>query len=127
MGSLQKVQVVARKAFESLYFDRVTITETEMKFDPKTKTKKPTPVVVHKNKSCKLDFKSESVPDKEGINYSLTTQYLLYVSPDIFIREGSLVEVTMENGQYFKFGISGSVKHYPTHNEYPLIEQKKVL
>lgn len=127
MGKLQKIQMVAQKAFEEFYLDKLTVTTHEMAFDEVTSTKKPKEFKFYEDIPCKLDFKSESTPEKEGYNHSLTTQYMLYVSPSVIIKEGSTIEVVTENGMYYKFGLSGSVQAYPTHNEYPLIEKKKAI
>ena len=127
MGALQKAQVVARKQFEKLYKDKLTVTVKEMIFDEVTSSKKPKLTTPYKEVPCKLDFKSESVPDKEGHNYSLITQYLLYTSPSVVIKEGSTIEVVTESGLFNISAISGSVQDYPTHNEYPLKEVKRAI
>lgn len=126
MGEIQKIQMVAKTAFEKLYRDRVTITTIEMVFDENSGSKKQVKTTTDPV-ACKLDYTAGDIPVQSGHSYGIETDYILYISPDVLIKEGSILEVTLENGLYFSFGISGTVRHYPTHNEYPLVSKKKVL
>lgn len=123
---MEKALEQHRKALESLYFDRATITVIEMVKDPDTKVQKPKPTILHENIPCSLSFSPDVVPTKEGLNYSTERKDKVFVSPEINVEPGAKIKIVKSTGQVFEYVI-GEIKTYPTHNEYPLLGIKVSL
>ena len=106
----------ARKAIESLYRARCSITETRKTLDPVTKRVTFTDVVTVKNEPCRLSFSSvaNAVQGSEVANVAQVVK--LFIRPELTVLAGSKIEVT-QNGVTSKYVASGKPAVYSNHQE----------
>lgn len=107
----------ARKAIESTYTGKCTVTVSREIKDKRTKiTRTNVEVVVVKNQPCKLSFEkiSAAVQTKTAALISQSTK--LFISPKIKISPGSKI-VVEQNGIKSEYCASGEPAVYPTHQE----------
>lgn len=106
---------MVRKAIESLYKGKCTITEYQSVKDPVTKVTSKQEVDVLTDQPCRLSFKnisSSSAGDAATINQIVT----LFIAPEIVIKPGSKVTVT-QNGITNVYQRSGQSAIYTNHQE----------
>lgn len=107
----------ARKAIESTYTGKCTVTVCREIKDKKTKiTHTNAEVVVVKNQPCKLSFEkiSAAVQTKTAALISQSTK--LFISPKIKVEPGSKI-IVEQNGIKTGYCASGEPAVYPTHQE----------
>ncbi len=113
---LQKAEMVAKKAIESLYDCTCSVIE----YQEVIKTNKSTgfeEVIVLENKPCRLSYENISVVNSDENNATekvIITK--LFISPDVDIKPGSKISVT-KNDITKDYKSSGEPAKYNTHQE----------
>lgn len=112
-----KAEVVkARKALESLYNGKCTITE----FQKVTKENKSTgfvETVVLDNQPCRISFSSTNSTTSTETGASALVQVVkLFIAPDIIVKPGSKIAVT-QNNVTTEYQNSGQPAFFHTHQE----------
>lgn len=116
---LQKIKMVkARKAFESLYDGRCTITEWA-KIQKENKSSGFAEVVVLENQPCRMSYKSINPTSQTDTAGVITQGITVYLSPDISVKPGSKLTIT-QNGVTVEYKSSGQPAIYSTHQEVAL-------
>ena len=116
---LQKIKMVkARKAVESLYDGRCTITEYQ-KIKKENKSTGFAEVVVLEDIPCRMSFKSVNPTNQTDISGAVTQGIAVYLSPDIVVKPGSKLTIT-QNGVTAEYEYSGKSAVYSTHQEVSL-------
>lgn len=113
---LSETQVVkVRKAIESTYDGKVTVTEHQ-KVVKANKSTGFEDVVVLENQSCRLSFKSvtKTVTTESAATVEQTIK--VFVAPEITIKPGSKLTIT-QYGVTTEYKNSGVPATYPTHQE----------
>jgi len=108
---------MVRKAIESLYTGKCSITVFEKSQNTQNKRQEFAERVLYVDIPCKLSYfdRIKSVAgdgDLAGVNLSAR----LFISPEIFIPAGSKITVT-QNGRTTSFCRSGESAVYPSHQE----------
>ncbi len=108
-----------RKAIESKYIGKCTITELQSAKDPVTKITSKVPVAVLENRPCRLSFSNtKTTKESDGVaTVALTPK--LFISPNIEVKAGSKITV-VQNGKTQEFGKSGIPAIYSSHQEIQL-------
>lgn len=114
--------VVARKAIESTYSDKCTITEyINTKVNNVVSTSKE---VIASDEPCRLSFSKLSSTTESDGESSVAQTIKLFISPDIEIKPGSIIEVS-RNSKITRYKASGKPAVYITHQEIVLgLEQR---
>ncbi len=109
----------ARKAIESLYFGKATITEFQKVTDEETHLTKDKPVTVLVDQPCRLSFEKTdtAIQTDSAAQISLGTK--LFISPDVEVKPGSKITVT-QDGQTADYACSGVPAYYASHQEIDL-------
>lgn len=112
-------QKAARKAMESTYFGRLTVTEMKKVRNEKSKLMEEVETVVLQDQPCRLSFEKLQTAVQSESAATITQGVKLFVSPDISIRAGSKLTVTQNNvtTDYIRSGVAAV---YPTHQEVTL-------
>lgn len=113
---LSQIKVVnTRKAIESLYTGRCSITEyKKIKKQNGSTGFQETMVIEHH--PCRISFKTVTSA-KEGATGSTITQVIkLFIAPEIAVKTGSKITVT-QNGTTTEYKSSGKPAMYETHQE----------
>ncbi len=115
MTTLEKARKAHRKAVESLYEGRCTVTE----YEPYVKSNKATAyreVTTLEEQPCRLSYSSAPATEK-GENAATKQQNIkLFLAPEINIRPGSRIMVT-QNGVTQDYCQTGQPAVYATHQE----------
>ncbi|EFM24779.1 hypothetical protein HMPREF9225_1645 [Peptoniphilus duerdenii ATCC BAA-1640] len=118
---MQKTTVVEayRKAIESLYTGKCSVTVRETAKDQVTKVSGLKEVTKFEDIPCRLSFSSGKNTDEEFTTSSEST-FTLFVAPEIDIPLNSKIKVTQNN---YEFNIQNTkLKSYASHNEYLCVE-----
>ena len=108
--------VRARKAIESLYNGKCTITEYE-KVKKENKSTGFVETVMVENQPCKISFSTiNSTTSTETGASALVSVVKLFISPEIKIKPGSKITVT-QNNVTTEYQNSGEPAYYNTHQE----------
>lgn len=114
------VKEAHRKAIESQYTGKCTVTEMQGVKNPTTGIVKQAPFVVLTDQPCRLSHRSaETTTVANGVAVQNQT-IKLFVSPDIIIKPGSKITVT-QNGLTADYKRSGLPSVYGSHQEISLI------
>ena len=116
MDAIKQAQVLARKAQETTYDGRCTVTEQQKVKDPKTKLTTEKDMVVLENEPCRLSYSSVSAVDQTESAAKTAQVTKLFLSPDVQIKPGAKITVT-QAGAVQTFECSGVAAVYPTHQE----------
>lgn len=103
----------------TLWIGKATISEYKAVTDPDTfqTTNKLTPIVV--DEPCRLSHKKETTVDiNNGAPY-VTQVTMLFIRPDLVIKEGSVIEIT-QHGVTNKYKRSSKPAIYTNHQEITL-------
>ena len=109
-----------RKAIESQYTGKCTVTEMQGIKDPVTNILKQTAVVVLTDQPCKMTHKSSDTTTVVNGVAVQSQSIKLLISPDIEIKPGSKVTIT-QDGRTADFKRSGLPAVYPSHQEISLV------
>ena len=107
--------VKARKAVESLYVGKCTITEHQ-KIKKENKSTGFKDVVVLENEPCRLSFSTIKSADQTENAAKLAQTVKLFISPEVQIKPGSKLTIT-QNGVTTEYKKSGQSAVYMTHQE----------
>lgn len=118
----QNQVVVARKAIESTYTDKCNITEyVNTKINNVVSTSKE---LITSDEPCRLSFSKLSSTTESDEASSVAQIIKLFISPDIEIKPGSIIEVS-RNNKTTRYKASGKPAVYLTHQEIILeLEQR---
>ena len=112
----QTKMVRARKAIESLYDGKCTITEHQ-KVKREDKSTGFKDVVVLKDVPCRLSFKTINITNQTDTGASAVTQITkLFLAPEIQVKPGSKLTITQNNATT-EYKSSGKPAFYSTHQE----------
>ena len=113
---LSKTKVVtARKAIESLYAGKCTITEHQ-KVKKENKSTGFQDVVVLENEPCRLSFKTITDTSSSGTASAVTQSVKVFLAPEIQVKPGSKLTIT-QNDVTTEYKSSGKPAIYSTHQE----------
>ena len=108
--------VRARKAIESLYNGKCTITEHE-KVKKENKSTGFVETVIVENQPCKISFSTiNSTNSTETGASALVSVVKLFIAPEVRIQPGSKITVT-QNNVTTEYQNSGQPAFYNTHQE----------
>lgn len=118
----QNQVVVARKSIESTYTDKCNITEyVNTKINNVVSTSKE---LITSDEPCRLSFSKLSSTTESDEASSVAQIIKLFISPDIEIKPGSIIEVS-RNSKTTRYKASGKPAVYLTHQEIILeLEQR---
>ena len=105
-----------RRAIESLYDGRLTITEYRSEIDERTKQTRQTETVTYSNIPCRLSHETVRSAVTDGQTAPVTQVIRLFVGPGVTVKPGSRLTVT-QNGISQDYRYSGQPAHYSTHQE----------
>ena len=114
---LSKIKMVkARKAIETLYEGRCTITEHQ-KVKKENKSTGFEDVVVQENIPCRLSFKTINNTNQTDSAASAVVQITkVFLAPEIMVKPGSKLTIT-QNDVTTEYKSSGEPAFYSTHQE----------
>ena len=114
---LSKTKMVkARKAIESLYDGKCTITEHQ-KIKKENKSTGFQDVVVLECEPCRLSFKTINNTNRTDTAASAVVQITkVFLAPEIRVKPGSKLAIT-QNGVTTEYKSSGEPAFYSTHQE----------
>ena len=104
-----------RKAIESLYDGKCTITEYQ-KVKKENKSTGFQEVVVHDGIACRLSFKAINSANLSDTASSVSQTIKVFLAPEIVVKPGSKVSIT-QNGVTTDYKCSGQPAIYSTHQE----------
>ena len=102
-----------------LWVGRATIYEYKSVKDTKTYQTKQELVTVASNEKCRLSHSRESTVSIDGGAPYVTQSIVLFIRPDLTIKEGSVIEVT-QNGVTNKYKRASKPAIYTNHQEVAL-------
>lgn len=120
LSSNQVVEI--RKAIETTYTDRCTIQEFKNAIMDNVST--TTKEIILDEEPCRLSFKQISSAINSNGASSITQEIKLFISPDVVIEPGCVMEITRE-GKKERYKASGKPAVYPTHQEIILELEKR--
>ena len=108
-----------KKAIQSLWDGRATITVREGVLDERTGRTEPVERVTASELPCRISFATvkSTEPDEEAARVAQTVT--LYIDPSVVIPEGSKITVT-QNQVTTDYERSGKAAVYTAHQEVPL-------
>ena len=113
---LSKAEMVkARKAIESLYDGKCTITEHQ-KITKENKSTGFQDVVVLENEPCRLSFKTVTNANQTDTGAAVMQTVKVFLAPEIKVKPGSKLTVT-QNDVTTEYKSSGVPAFYSTHQE----------
>ena len=113
---LSKTKMVkARKAIESLYDGKCTITEHQ-KFKKENKSTGFQDVVVLTDQPCRMSFKTINSASQSGSATSVIQTIKVFLAPEIQVKPGSKLTIT-QNDVTTEYKSSGKPAIYSTHQE----------
>lgn len=118
--AIEAARKAARKALESTYEGKVTVTEYRKITDEKTKLTSHKEVVVLQDQPCKLSFEKLDTAVQGESAASITQAVKLFLSPDIIIIKPNSKLTVTQAGVTTSYTNSGIPAFYVTHQEIPL-------
>ena len=113
---LSQIKVVnARKAIESLYNGKCSITEYQ-KIKKENGSTGFQETTVIENQPCRISFKTVTSAKEGTMNQSIMQVIKLFLAPEITVKTGSKITVT-QNGTTTAYKSSGKSAMYATHQE----------
>lgn len=103
-------------ALSTLWIGTATIYEYQEVTDPITHQTTTKPVAVYTDEPCRLSYSTEQVTDLTNGIAEVVQRTKLFVSPEIEIKTGSLIEVT-QHGRTNTFKRSSEPAVYTNHQE----------
>lgn len=111
----KNAMVKVRKALESLYDGKCTITE-QQKAKNTNKTTSFIDVVVLEDVPCRLSFSTVTNANQTDTAASVVQTTKVFLAPEITVKPGSKLSVT-QNGVTTEYKASGKPAFYSTHQE----------
>lgn len=111
----QAIVVKTRKAIESLYDGRCTITEYQ-KFKKENKSTGFQETIVHEDVACRLSYKAINSANPSDTASSVAQTIKVILAPEIAVKPGSKLSIT-QNGVTTDYKTSGKPAVYSTHQE----------
>ena len=105
----------ARKAIESLYDGKCTITEYQ-KSKRENKSTGIQEAITHEDLACRLSFKSINSTNPTDTASSLSQTIKVFLAPEVNVNPGSKLTIT-QNGVTTAYKSSGQPAFYSTHQE----------
>ena len=99
---------------ESTYFDKCTIKRKEKIKNPNTGVTETVEKVIYENIKCALSKKDIQTMNVDGIG-ALAFSHLLFLNPNINLKEGDTVEVTSMGK--ISIYLASKPFYYPSHSE----------
>ena len=113
---LSKTKMVnARKAIESLYDGKCTITERQKK-QKENKSTGFQDVVVHEDVPCRMSFKTINSTNQTDTASAVVQIIKVFLAPEIKVKPGSKLTIT-QNDVTTEYKSSGEPALYSTHQE----------
>lgn len=116
---LSQAEMVAMKAFESLYIGLAAVVVRESIKNPITKVTELMERTIYAELRCRLSFSTAKLEDVGNV-VGAQTVFTLFTNPEIDIPISSKI-VVFQNGNTYSLSNS-KVKSYVTHNEYSCTE-----
>lgn len=107
--------VKARKAIESLYEGKCTITEHQ-KIKKENKSTGFKDVVVLENEPCRLSYATITNTNQTETAASVVQTIKVFLAPEIQVKPGSKLTI-IQNGVTAEYTNSGKPAYYSTHQE----------
>ncbi len=104
---------------ELLWVGRATIYEYQNVTDPNTYQTKQELVEISKNEKCRLSHSRETTVSVDSGAPYVTQTIVLFIRPDLNIKEGSVIEIT-QNGVTNKYRRASKPAIYTNHQELAL-------
>lgn len=111
----QAIVVKTRKAIESLYDGRCTISEYR-KSKRENGSTGFSETIVHEGISCRLSFKTLNSANPGASATAVTQTVKVFLAPEINVKPGSKLTIT-QNGVATAYKASGEPAIYSTHQE----------
>ena len=108
-----------KKAIQSLWDGRATITVQEGMLGERTGRTEPVERVTASELPCRISFSTVKSTEPDGEAARVAQTVTLYIDPDLVIPEGSKITVT-QNRVTVDYGRSGKAAVYTDHQEVPL-------
>lgn len=105
-----------RKAIESLYIGKCTITNAQEVFDPVTKRTAFKDVLIVESEPCRLSFSSVKEASQTSTVANVSQVVKLFIRPELDIKAGSKITVT-QNGRTVRYVASGAPEVHSNHQE----------
>lgn len=102
-----------------LWVGKATIYEYQNVTDPETYQTKQQLVEVASDEKCRLSHSRESTVSVDGGAPYVTQTIVLFIRPDLTIKEGSVIEIT-QNGVTNKYKRASKPSIYTNHQEVAL-------
>jgi hypothetical protein len=104
---------------ELLWVGKATIYEYQSVTNSKTYQTKQQLVMVASNEKCRLSHNRESTVSVDGGAPYVTQTIVLFIRPDLIIKDGSVIEIT-QNGVTNKYKRASKPAVYTNHQEIAL-------
>lgn len=114
--SLEAARMAARRAQESIYEGRCTITTHQNETDDSTGLSGSAERIEAEDTPCKLSFEKLTPAAQSETGSAIAQGVKLFLAPEIRVKSGSKVIVTQE-GETSEYCASGVPAVYPTHQE----------
>lgn len=113
------VTAAYKKAIQSLWTGRATITVLDGTLNPANGRTEQTERITMRNQPCRVSYRAVKSTEPNQEAASVAQSITLYIAPDLDIPEGSKITVT-QNGVTSDYGRSGKPAVYSCHQEVPL-------
>ena len=100
----------------ALWIGKCTIYEYQPVTDPETHQTVHNLVTVFENEPCRLSYQKEQSTDISNGAAIISQSIILFIRPDITVKEGSVIEIT-QHGVVTKYKGSGKPIIYTNHQE----------
>ena len=107
---------MVRKAIESLYVGKCTITKKQKVIDPITKRTKFEDVSFCLDEPCRLSYSNVSATDETDTVSKVSQVIKLFLKPELMIEAGSKITVT-QHGRTIRYVASGQPAVHTNHQE----------
>lgn len=100
----------------ALWIGKCTIYEYQPVTDPETYQTVHNLVAVFENEPCRLSYQKEQSTDISSGAAIISQSIILFIRPDITVKEGSVIEIT-QHGVITRYKGSGKPTIYTNHQE----------
>jgi hypothetical protein len=114
----------ARAAQELLYEDTADVIEYQNVKDPVTKITDQAETTVLSGQPCRLHVSKAAPADQSEAADNVSQTIAVHMAPEVTVKPGSKLTIT-HAGATVTYKSSGVVKRYETHQEIPLVLDKR--